>query len=366
MAAEGRRTTHALADILLDEPYRFEFFQAVRLLERMFPERAPVGYRGAPAGEVVRFRTRASLEFPASQIHNIEGGRDQDNNGDAAELSSADTDERPEMFVNFMGLTGPLGSLPHHYTELLIERARYKDTAYWEFLDIFNHRLISLFYRAWEKYRFHIAYERGGADRFQPDFERNGKDRFTEYLFDLLGLGTPHLRGRLDVADEGLLFYGGLVAQRPHSASAVAAIIGDHFGVPVRVEQFTGQWLALDEDSLTKLGAANSELGVNTIAGTRVWDTQSKFRLDFGPLSFQEFLLFLPVNPALQAVGKMTRLLVGLEFDFDVQLRLRAAEVPASRLGLTTGLPPMLGWTSWLKTEDYAAGDPGLVLSIKE
>ena len=360
MGTEGGRAPDALAETLFEEPYRFEFFQAVRLLERLFPEREPVGRSGgAPAAEVVRFRTRASLEFPASQIQSLVGGRadggdDDDDGGDGGDSGEA-TGERPEMFVNFMGLTGPSGTLPHHYTELLVERARYHDTAYWEFLDIFNHRLISLFYRAWEKYRFHIAYERGGGDRF------------TEYLFDIIGLGTGGLKRRLGVKDEGLLFYGGLVAQRPHSASAVAAMFGDYYGVPVEVEQFTGQWLALDADGLTRLGVASSDFGINTVAGARVWDSQSKFRLAFGPLTLREFVLFLPGGAALDSALKITRLLVGLEFDFDVALRLRAEEVPESRLGGDAAGWPRLGWTSWLKTVEFAEGaDPRVVLPVRE
>ena len=351
MGAESGRAADAVAETLFEEPYRFDFFQAVRLLERMFPEREPVGRSGgAPLGEVVRFRTRASLAFPASQIYSIAGGRPD--GGDDAEAEPT----QPQMFVNFMGLTGPSGTLPHHYTEHLIERAspRNKDTAYWEFLDIFNHRLISLFYRAWEKYRFHIPYERGE------------RDLFTHYLFDIIGLGTPGLRGRLGTQDEGLLFYSGLIAQRPRSAAAVASILGDQLGVPAAVEQFAGQWLSLDDDSLTRLGESNCALGVDFVAGERVWDSQSKFRLRFGPLTLREFLPLLPGGTQLEPAVKITRLLVGLEFDFDVELVLKADEVPEWRLERDPDAWPMLGWTSWLKTRDFAAGDdPHVRLPIR-
>ncbi|HEV2864851.1 MAG TPA: type VI secretion system baseplate subunit TssG [Pyrinomonadaceae bacterium] len=359
MGAARGRAVDALAALLFAEPYRFEFFQAVRLLERLLPEREPVGKSGgSPAGEVVRFRTHASLAFPASQIHSLTPAAAREEGGGEAGAGATARDaagEQPEMVVNFMGLTGPSGTLPAHYTELLAERARYKDTAYWEFLDLFNHRLISLFYRAWEKYRFHVAYERGD------------RDRFTEYLFDLVGLGTRGLKGRLGGQDdEGLLFYGGLVAQRPHSASALAALLGDSYGVPAKVEQFTGQWLALEAESLTRLGAANSRLGVDLMAGERVWDRQSKFRLSFGPLTLEEFRRFLPVGPALGPAVKTTRLLVGLEFDFDVELRLRAAEVPGWLLGAAPEEGPRLGWTSWLKTLEFGGADARVVLPVRE
>ena len=334
MAAEGRRTDNPLAKVLFEEPYRFDFFQAVRLLERIFPDRTPVGRASDPAREVARFRTRVSLSFPPSQIHQLTAGN-----------------STSEMMVSFMGLTGPLGVLPHNYTELLIERTRYKDTALWEFLDLFNHRAISLFYRAWEKYRFAVAYERGG------------EDRFTECLFDVIGMGTHGLRGRMSFSDQTLLFYGGLIAQRPHSASAIEAILSDYLGVPVRTRQFAGQWLKLDDTSLTRLGKANSELGVNTVAGERVWDSQSKFRLKFGPLTYDEFVAMLPVGSAFKPATELTRLLAGLEFDFDAQLILKKQEAPRCILTTRAKRKPMLGWTTWLKTREFIEDDSQVILS---
>src|ERR1700754_938442 len=250
MATESRTTDRPLAQELLEEPYRFGFFQAVRLLERIQYEREAVGKDTADINrEIVRFRTRQTLSFPPSEIYQI--------------TRDGDPDAPPEMTVAFMGLTGPIGVLPHHYSELVIDRSRHKDTTLWSFFDIFNHRMISLFYRVWEKYRFPIAYERGKLDEF------------SSCLFSIVGLGTHGLRGRLSLNDQVLLYYGGLVAQHPHSASAIAAILSDHFGVTVKVEQFLGQWLKLGDD-ITRLGQANSNLGVTTIAGTRVWDQQSK------------------------------------------------------------------------------------------
>lgn len=337
MATTIRRTDTPLVRNLFDEAYGFDFFQAVRILERVYSQRKAVGRDGQPLDEVVRFRTRVSLNFPPSQIYEI--------------IGDGNRERPPEMTVAFMGLTGPLGILPAHYTELLMERTRYHDDALWEFLDLFNHRMISLFYRAWEKYRFPVAYERGEDDRF------------TEYLFDVIGFGTRGLRGRLRLPDQGLLFYGGLVAQRPHSASASAGMLSDYFGVPAQIEQFYGQWLKLDEESLTRLGSANSELGTSTVAGDRVWDTQSKFRLKLGPLAFEEFSAFLPIGSAFDPAADLMRLLAGMEFDFDVQLVLKAEEVPACVLTTRAKRRAMLGWTSWLKTSQFTKDDDQVVLN---
>ena len=338
MAAESGGTDHNLKERLFAESYRFEFFQAVRLLERLYPKRKPVGRAGtAPLDEVVRFRTHPTLAFPPSQIYSINAPGP---NGAAAHDVGEDAPHRPaEMTVAFMGLTGPLGVLPHFYTELMAERKRNKDSVLWEFLDLFNHRLISFFYRAWEKYRFPVSYER---DR---------SDAFTDYLFNLVGLGGKEMRGNhLHVPDEALIFYGGLIAQKPHSASAVEAILSDYFKVAARVRQFTGQWLKLEDEELTRLGAGNNALGMTAIVGTRVWDDQSKFRLRLGPMKLEEFKGFLPSGKSFQPLTSLVRFLVGEEFDFDVQLLLEAKEVPACELTSERDKQPRLGWTSWLKS----------------
>jgi type VI secretion system protein ImpH len=341
MAAESRTADPPLEELLFDEPYRFDFFQAMRLLERLYPQRQPVGRHSRPAHEVVRLRSRVSLEFPPSQIYQL-----------TRPEAEAD-DQPPQMSVAFMGLAGPLGVLPNVYTELLLERLRAGDLALAEFLDLFNHRMISFFYRAWEKYRFPVAYERGL------------EDRFTEFLFDLIGMGTRGLRYRLSLPDEGLLAYGGLIAQRPHSASTISAILSDYFGVPVQIEQFTGQWLKLDQENLSRLGIANSRLGLSTVLGRRVWDNQSKFRLKVGPLTYKKFIAFLPVGSAFKPATELTRLLVGLEFDFDLQLILKAPEVPGCVLTTRARRRPRLGWTSWLKTKPFRRNDEQVILATR-
>jgi type VI secretion system protein ImpH len=329
-----------LNQLLADEPFRFEFFQAVRLLEKIYPERRAVGGDALPHEEIVRFRSRMGLDFPASQIHELKESFDE----------SAEK-EKLEMFINFMGMVGVSGVMPAHYTELIMERVRYRDTAMWMFLDIFTHRTVSMFFRAWEKYRFPVSYERG-------------QDDFTAYLFDFAGLGTRGLRGRMDLDDESLLPYSGLIAQKPHSATALGNILGDYFRVKAKILQFFGQWLDLDSASITKLGQANSGLGTTAIIGSRVWEQQSKFRIVFGALTFNEFQNFLPSGTAHNPMKSIVRFMNGMEFDFDVRLILQAKQVPSTILTTRAKRRPMLGWTSFLKTKPFKADDDQVVLKI--
>jgi type VI secretion system protein ImpH len=329
-----------LNERIFDEPYRFDFFQAVRLLERIFPESSPVGQEVTPNNEVVRFKSHLSLSFPASQIQAIREVDDE-----------SSEQRRVEMFVNFMGMIGIIGVLPIHYTELAMGRARYGDHTFASFMDIFTHRAVSLFFRAWEKYRFPIQYERGN-------------DSFTEALFDFSGLGTPGFRGKMDLDDEDLLAYIGLTAQKPHSSSALSQMLADYFGVETKIKQFFGQWLDLEEESITRVGKANHSLGVNTIVGTRVWDYQSRFRVVLGPLKFTQFQGFLPNGTAYKPMLSIIKFMVGQELDYDIQLRLKAKEVPSCILTTRAKRRPMLGWTTFLKTKPFTQDDEQLILQV--
>jgi type VI secretion system protein ImpH len=327
---------------LREEPFLFEFFQAVRLLERLFPDKSPVGRFNPPSAEVVRFGAHSTLAFPASEIQALDWP------GEKA---------AGEMQVNFMGLTGPQGVLPIYYTALVAERLRAGDTSASDFFDIFNHRIISLFYLAWEKYRFSVAYE------------REGLDPFSHHLMDLIGMGTPAMQSRLAVLDESLLYYSGLIAQRPRSASALRNLLTDYFEVPVEVEQFAGGWYPLDLQTQTNLqgGFSDSEeLGAGVVVGDEVWDQTARVRIKIGPLSLQQYEDFLPQGTAFPALRALTQFFSNGEFDFEIQLILNKTEVPGCQLGAEEGNAPQLGWHTYLKSQDMKDHASDTILQLWE
>ncbi len=360
MASASRRTDTAVIQQLADEPYRFDAFQAVRLIEWLSRERmradgsrdyGAVGYDNRPNDEVVRFRAHQSHSFPAGSINDIE-------------LADEDADELEplaKMTVSFLGLTGPSGVLPDHYTTLILERMRARDFSLRDYLDLFNHRMISLFYRAWEKYRFPFAYERSalGDDRRQPD-------PFTQALYSLVGLGTPGLRSRMAVDDEAFLYFSGHFAHYPRSAVALEDLVREYFQLSVQVVQFQGQWLYLSEDEQSRMptrlepDGSHCCLGQDVIVGERVWSVENKFRLKLGPLRYREFQRFLPGQKSLQQLCQLVRTYVGMEFDFDVQLVLCAADVPDCQLAADETGGAYLGWNTWLNSDGATkdADDP--------
>ncbi len=248
------------------------------------------------------------------------------------------------MTVAFMGLTGAEGALPRYYTELLLQRAQVNDYALRDFLDLFNHRLISLFYRAWETHHCVVGYERAR--------ETGEEDRFARLLYAVLGLGTAGIRERLGGDDGSLLRYAGLLVQRPRSAQALQHCLSDAFQVPVQVRQFMGMWLSVQEEDWSRLGTpgTNNRLGQTTVAGTKVWDQQARFQVRLGPLDFDTFSGLLPSGKAFATLVRMTKFLAGPEFDFNVNLTLNAPEVPPCRLRVTPAYTPRLGWTTWLSS----------------
>jgi type VI secretion system protein ImpH len=346
---------------LWEEPFAFDFFQSARILERLSKDRKPVGRAGPPRAEVVRFRSHMSLTFPPSAIYELQ--------------RPTEAMPVPLMTVAFMGLYGPSGVLPRHYTELLIRlnwegKGDEKHTLR-NWFDLFNHRFISLFYRAWEKYRFYIPYERGEYALSEPD-------AFTRSLFCLVGMGTPGLRNRLRVAtweevegqiqekplaridDLVLLYFGGLFAQRPRTVVGLEAILRDYFQLPVAIHQFQGSWLVLDEANQSRLGEGGGALGVNLVAGERVWDVQSKIRICLGPLRYRQFAEFLPdraetpERKAFFMLVHLVRLYIGAELDFDIQLILQARDIPACQLADGPDGGPHLGWNTWMCSETPA------------
>lgn len=361
MAASRGRKGHTLIERLAQKPYAFDFFQAVRLLERAARERALAQRmaRQVHVGEdqldeeAVRFRSQPSLGFPASSIVQV---RPLPEDGDrVAPLA--------EMAVSFMGVTGPIGVLPYHYTALLLRRIRDKDFSLRDFVDMFHHRAISFFFRAWVKYRLPFAYERSKDDAVERD------DLVTWGLYCLTGFGTEGLRGRLEIDDEAFLFYSGHFSHHPRSASALGQILGDYFDLPIAVVQMQGQWLQLPESEQAVMpGNAipqglNNHLGVSLVVGDRIWDVQSKFRLRVGPLTYAQFQQFLPGTKALRSLCQLTRSYVGPEFDFDVQLILRPEEVPAAKSG---GMKTRLGWDSWARTRDFRSYAEDAIFSLEE
>jgi len=315
-------TESAVKASLREEPFRFDFFQAVRIVKQ-FPSDQNPGETG-PRSDRLTFRSHPSTVFPASQIQSLEAGSG-----------------RPStMTVNFMGLTGPSGVLPLPYSEIAIESVGAGNSATIDFLDIFNNRIIALFYEAWEKNHPFVRPESGGVDTV------------AEILLDLIGLGTSELRSRANVPHELFAAYAGLLLPRPRSAASLRQLVADYFNVPVDIEQFVGAWYGIASDRqfrLEEVSATQNQLGAGAGLGDEVWSQQMRVRIRLGPLTMGEYVQFLPGSSAYETLGQIVRYIANPELEFELQLTLNREEVPACELGSSGETSPRLGWTSWIK-----------------
>jgi type VI secretion system protein ImpH len=336
----GWRQKQSVKDWLFKEGYRFNFYQAVRILERL---------RSDPDAEPVRFRSRVGFDFSASEIHQV-----------SENYSPEEKNSPPEMVVNFMGLAGSNGPLPVPFTERVLHSIRHPGKerfALRDFLDIFNHRLVSLLYKVKQAHR--------------PALTTVSPDRgiVAQYLFALFGLGLPKLRHRLaPIPDRALLYYSGLLSQRPRSCAGLQRLLSDYFQIEVQVAQFVGAWHDLSADQWTILGThgRNCELGQGAVLGKRTWDQHSRISIRLGPMNLETFESFLPDEVARQAgsstrygtayepLCRLTRFYLGEEQDFVFQLVLRT-EVPCTFLGPSdAGRQLQLGRRTWLRTNRSA------------
>lgn len=368
MRGAKRRIDPGLIDQLRDEPYRFEFFQAVRLLLAHYREQDGEQQDLDLLGQVIRFRNSVSLSFPPSEIEALEfeapslgeagaagaeRGRlhaDDIVGGSAANTQSASVGEKVPRWrrlgkvtltPSFFGLTGPMGVMPRHYTHYVAERELYhRDTATRAFLDIFSSRAVALFYQTWLKYRLHLQYE---ADR---------RNHFLPLVLSLAGFGLPGMGQRLaagqqGIADESLAYYAGALRERPQSAQGFSRVVADYFRVTCKVEQFVGQWLQLPRHELTMLGGANAALGVSTFCGERVWDRYTRIRLVIGPLRKAQFEEFLPGKSAAANLERFFHLMMGASHDCELRLILDKRDLVQATLG-SAGGNTRLGWNGWL------------------
>ncbi|MCP4622053.1 MAG: type VI secretion system baseplate subunit TssG [bacterium] len=340
MDAKKRQSGTPLKDRLFEEHYKFSFFKAVSLLESLSPVKSPLGQTLAPGQEAVRFSVKPSLAFPGSDISRLEQCAD---------------DGPAQMEVTFMGLIGPAGVMPHWYTELVYNRIWKKDHSLAGFLNIFHHRLISLFYLAWKKYRFEASY--------LPD----ARDRLSHCLLSLAGLGTPGLIERIGLPAESLAFYSGLLSRSIPSAQAIESAVEYFAGTEVNIEQFIERLLPISSEDQTRLGAANSQLGVDAVCGSYIRECTTKFRVNLGPVGYENFQRFLPTGDLLPPIFALVRCMVGIEFEFDITVFLNRDEVPPCILGEETPAAPRLGWSTWVKSPDVAQGeDPAITFEEQD
>ncbi|WP_288129080.1 type VI secretion system baseplate subunit TssG [Microbulbifer sp.] len=371
MATSRRRQSISVIDRLTSEPHNFEFFQAVRLLERAaVPEvngaAELVAGSAPPEKEFVRFSAQTTFSYIGADINAVREDRNdirhpdsgrrrkapggKESSADSSLEGTASVHQRWNMDVAFSGLTGSQGVMPYYLTDLVHRELRQNSAALQDFLDIFNHRHISLFYQAWHKYQLPVNYERHKTHRHRD------QDLFSQVLASLTGLGTSEMRYRMSVPDEALYGMAGHLGRQQCSAAALASMIRNYFGLNVAIEQFQGQWEDLPEDVLTRLpdeahpSGINNRLGRNTMLGRKCFQAQNKFQVVVEPMAYEDYMEIAPGSPKLEALKSFIQFSAGIEMDFELSVTLYTGQVGAAQLSSNDDEQPLLGWNTHMGT----------------
>ena len=333
-ASPAISSSSGLPAAVLAAPHAYGFHALLRLFEAINHARPRLGRSRHPGQDAIRLGQEPSVVHAPASLAGFERGE----NG------------RPDrLLVHIFGLFGPDGPLPLHITEQARDRERnHGDATLRRFIDLFHHRILSLFHRAWTDVRPTASFDR-------PD-----DDRFGHYVGALMGLSTPGLRGRDAMPDLTKLHFGGLLSNQTRHADGLAAILGAFFAVPVCVESFVGAWLTLPPEDLSRLsdGPRTAGLGTTALLGARSWSRQHKFRLIFGPLTLADYERLLPGGLSFHRLVPIVRNWAGDALAWDVNIVLQRGQVPATRLGEYG----RLGWTTWLTPRSSPADAADLFL----
>ncbi|MDC9590241.1 type VI secretion system baseplate subunit TssG [Xenorhabdus sp. XENO-10] len=326
---------------LTQTPWQFDLFQILRRIDAQSGEFYRLGTAPLPRYEPLRLGQKASMEFAPSTI---------------SKVRKLENSKLYEMLIYSFGLFGPNGPLPLHLTEYAYSREyNYKDPTLGAFANLFHHRLITLFYRAWAN-----AQPTSSLDR--PD-----NQQFCHYMDCLIGTGLPAQQSFNSINNDATntdsiisnhtrYALAGHLSRQRHSAEGLRKILFFYFKIPVRIVQNIPQWLKTETKDQARLAAGRHipNLGKSAILGIAVYDIQHKFRIELGPLTRTEYDNFLPGQPKSQQVCDWVYQYLGIEYAWDIKLILDRSDITEMHLSKTT---MKLGLNSWLgkvkKTTHY-------------
>lgn len=320
MPTTQRRDTTGLIQQLLDHPHRFEFVQAVRLLERLLVrQRVP---RTAVLTDYLQFQNSTSLSFPASEIESLRVDAGETVATEAGLLAALEQGQLRRIRITpaFIGLLGNQGALANHYSERIAAQEYHRrDGAPRAFIDLFSNRMVALFYEAWRKHRLELLRSDDGRDGM---------------LLLLLALSG---KGALTVPDAVAGYYAAAFRQRPVSGPMMERVLSDYFGIAIRVIPHLGRWHVLTPDQSTRLGRQNNRLGGGFTLGPRLWRRDLKVGLRLGPLDLAQHRHFLRDAAGAVALQRMLAMFDTPTLQYEVQLVLRAADVRPAQLSAAGG-----------------------------
>jgi type VI secretion system protein ImpH len=298
------------------EPWRFDFFYTMRLLERSHTQQPRISDSNALREDYVSLGQDPYLEFPASNLTHV------------ARLPSG----RLHVLTRFLGLLGPQGALPLATTEEALQWNLMRDDAFPRFLDLLNNRFLQLFFRAWADAR-PIA-----------QHDRPREDRFVTYIGSTIGLGSSVFYDLDSVPDPAKLAFAGLIGAQARGASRLRSLISGMFDVEVEIDEFVGSYLEFDPHQRTRVGQANSGVGSTLLLGSAVFSIEDKFRVRIYVEDMPQYMSFLPSGNFSEPLADLIFFYIGEQLSWEVELAIPSGKVEPVRLSKFG----QLGWTTWM------------------
>ncbi|MBR7943625.1 type VI secretion system baseplate subunit TssG [Burkholderia cenocepacia] len=313
------------------------FMQLCRLLEVRVPDSPGLGTQDTAEHERVRFRPRPRVGFPAGEIS-------------AVEFDDERPDVPPTVRTTFMGLYGVDAAMPPHMIDEIVLREEGHE-AVEAFLDPFNHRYVTLLYRAWKKYRYPESFRPGGSDVHS----RN--------LLCLAGFGWGDKPRRAGLPDSRLLALLRLLIQHTRTPEGLAGVVALAVpGIGVRVDEFFPVGTRAGQPQpLTSSGrfAGSSEAGMRRglgggyVLGKRMAYRSRAVRLTLRPVDAQQAHDLLPGAWLHRELMAFVQLYVGVKADVHLRMELSSRHAPKPAIGPTQAdQAPRLGWTTVLPADE--------------
>ncbi len=335
--ASTQRKYDALVAILEREGSRFWFFQAVQLLHRLIPNTTPVGELGPPAAEPVRFRHDPSLVFHAADV-------------DAIQLKQGNGAIRAVMTTTFLGLTGASSPMATVFAEDVLRAEAADETSLRGFYDLFHHRIVSLFFRTWKKYRFSAG--------FRVDLG----DPFSRRMLSFVGFDVAGAIPRRGLEPLEVLALAPMVATRTRPARTLQLVLERVLpDTRIEVVPFVLRRVQIRDDDRCLLGKQNNVLGVDFTIGRTVADRSGRFRVVVGPVDYAAFEALMPGGPQHVRLRDVILQFAPAHLEPELELVLATDQAPRFQLGTERG--GRLGVTTHLPVKQTRAMRARVVLS---
>lgn len=326
MASQNRSTAPHIVHDLIAHSEQYSFFQAVQLLEDYHHLIAHEEGKQTLRETLIQYSVNPQLTYNKSDIETVR-------------IEHRNEQCIAQVTVNFLGLYGAVSPLPAFYTEAILQ-ANAGDDATRDFMDLFNHRLLSLVYQCWEKYRYYQQYKKFSQGN-------KGNDQFSNWMYALCGLINPAQRQDPDINWNRLLPFIGTLAMRCHSANLIESVLRYYFEFKhIHIRSNVLRYIEIESDQSNRLGQQCATLSHDLVLGSRVEDRSGKFRIQIKQLSYTLFTQFLPGGEYNVSLKKIIDYILRDQLDYDIELQLQHQEVP--RLSLSNKNQEKLGWTTWV------------------